>query len=154
MLPMSRVRSTPSGLYAYVGGNPISLEDPLGLCSSKPQHCWGTFVFGGSELDVGTGGAFNGYINEYDNVEGNSVGHIYEAWVGGEGGVVGGGKITSAGNVFGGWLGFAGVGLSGVLAGFQIGIATGGGGWGGLYIEGHIAGLGTWGTGGYLRPCE
>jgi len=82
-----------------------------------------------------------------DTVNGSSVGSLVEGWVGGEGPLIGAGKITTTNDTspLQGFIGFTGVGISaGPLAGFQAG-AVGGSGWGGLYLEGHI---GPWAFGG------
>ena len=42
-------------LYAYVGGNPISRFDPVGLYSYYMQICWGFCIGGGFGYDVKTG---------------------------------------------------------------------------------------------------
>lgn len=55
----------------------------------------GTFGFAGAELDLVEGGLFSGYIHEEVSVNGTSTGMLQEAWVGGEGPVVGVGKITT-----------------------------------------------------------
>jgi RHS repeat-associated protein len=118
-----------------------------------PKICGGTFTFAGKEIDGGEAGGFAGAIHEYDTVNGNSVGSLVELWGGGEGPVLGGGKITMASNPRGGWLGFTGVGLSGVFAGVQVGYATGYG-WGGLYFEGHIGPVALGGGGYVSTSCK
>ena len=120
--------------------------------SPDPKICGGTFAFGGAEVDGGVGGAFTGGIYEADSVDGVSGGALTEGWGGGEGPLLGGGKITTPSDTspLKGLFGFAGVGISaGPLAGFQIGYA-GGAGWGGLYLEGHVGGFAA-GAGGYQR---
>jgi hypothetical protein len=78
------------------------------------------------------------------------MGSLVEGWLGGEGPLVGVGKITNPGNPMGGILGFVGVGASaGPLAGIQIGYAAGSG-WGGLYLEGHVGPVAV-GGGGYAN---
>ena len=117
--------------------------------------CGGTFGFGGLEADLAEGGAFAGGIWESDSKKGNTGGSLIEGWLGGEGPLIGAGKISSPSDtsVLQGFIGFVGVGISaGPLAGFQAGY-VGGKGWGGLYLEGHGA-IWAGGTGGYLRSCS
>ncbi len=93
-----------------------------------------------------------GGITEHDSIDGNSHGSLVEGWLGGEGPLVGVGKITTSTDksIFNGVLGFFGAGISaGPLAGIQVGWA-GGNGWSGLYVEGHV-GLVGFGSGAYLR---
>ncbi len=68
-----------------------------------PAICGGTFTFAGKEIDAGEAGGFIGAIHEYDSVNGNSSGVLTELWGGGEGGLLGGGKITSTQSPTGGW---------------------------------------------------
>lgn len=92
--------------------------------SPTPKVCGGTFAFGGAEVDGAIGGGFTGVIHERDSVDGASTGQLTELWAGGEGPVVGGGKITTPHDKspLSGLLGFVGVGISaGPLAGFQVG---------------------------------
>jgi RHS repeat-associated protein len=106
-----------------------------------PQICGGTFAFGGGEADGAVSGAFAGGIVEIDSQEGVTGGSLVEAWAGGEGPVIGAGKITSPSDrsVTQGLLGFTGVGISaGPLAGLQIGYVAGKG-WGGFTLKA------TWG---------
>lgn len=134
--------------------NPWILDvAPVMRKGSNPCSSGGTFVFGGGELDLVEGGVFTGDIFEHDSKEGNSVGNLTEGWGGGEGPVVGGGKITTTKDKspFKGGLGFGGFGANaGPLAGFQIGYVTGGGRWGGIYFEGHLGPF-AFGGGGYCR---
>ncbi|MGH9511887.1 MAG: RHS repeat-associated core domain-containing protein, partial [Terriglobales bacterium] len=141
---------TPSG--GGGGNNSGSSGNAPNNGSQTSKICWGTFEFGGTEADLGEGGAFTGVIHEHDSVDGNSVGNLTEVWGGGEVVAAGGGKITSTGDksILQGFLAFVGAGTSaGPLAGIQMGYATGKG-WGGLYVEGHL-GYVAWGAGGYLR---
>jgi RHS repeat-associated protein len=143
------------GAYCAMNNCPTG---PGGSAPSKltlPQVCGGTFAFAGGEADGAVTGAFAGGIVEADSQEGITGGSLVEAWAGGEGPVIGAGKITSPSDrsVLQGFLGFTGVGLSaGPLAGLQIGYVAGKG-WGGLYIEGHVGPIAV-GTGGYLSSCK
>jgi hypothetical protein len=95
---------------------------------------------------------FVGGIAEHDSVDGNSYGSLVEGWLGGEGPVLGGGKITTTSDksAFNGVLTFVGLGASGgPLAGIQRGL-VGGNGWMGGYVEGHVGPF-AWDNGGYLR---
>jgi RHS repeat-associated protein len=123
--------------------------------TKAPTICGGgDFTFVGRELDLAEGGGFTGAIVENDTVDGTSAGSLNEAWVGGEGGDVGAGKITGTNTLSSGkgWFGFGGASISaGPFAGLQAGVVTNPlDGWGGLYIEGHF-GAWTRGTGAYLR---
>ena len=117
-----------------------------------PSICGGTFSFAGVEADGAVGGGFSGAIHEHDSIDGNSNGSLVEAFGGGEGAAVGGGKITSSDDksIFQGFIGFVGASISaGPLAGLQVGY-VGGKGFSGLYVEGHLGPV-AYGTGGYLR---
>lgn len=131
-----------------------SLKQRPNTAPSKPtpRICGGTFTYTGVEADAAEGGAFDGGITEYDSIDGNSHGSLVEGWLGGEGPLVGVGKITSSTDksIFNGVLGFFGAGISaGPLAGIQVGW-VGGNGWSGLYAEGHVGFVG-FGSGAYLR---
>ena len=81
---------------------------------------------------------------------GTRLGSLRRRGSGGEGPLVGIGKITSLNDTSAiqGLFGFVGGGINvGLLAGFQVGIA-GGEGWLGVYAEGHWGPVGA-GTGTY-----
>ena len=130
---------------------------PAASPPSKPPICGGgAFGIVGREADGAVAGALTGGIAEADSVDGVSGGNVTEAWAGGEGGAVGGGKITGTGqsNIFTqGYFGFGGFSFSaGPLGAIQVGVVGNplGGAWGGLYAEGHIGPVAVEG-GGYLR---
>ena len=115
-----------------------------------PKLRGGALEFAVAEADEAEAGAATGVIHENDSVSGNSVGQLTEAWLGGEGPLVGIGKITSLNDTSAiqGLFGFVGGGINvGLLAGFQVGIA-GGEGWLGVYAEGHWGPVGV-GSGTY-----
>jgi RHS repeat-associated protein len=145
------------GMMGYGGGIASSGDSYSGPAAPSngpktPSICGGTFSFAGVEADGAVGGGFSGAIHEHDSIDGNSNGSLVEAFGGGEGAAVGGGKITSSGDksIFQGFIGFVGASISaGPLAGLQVGY-VGGKGFSGLYVEGHLGPV-AYGTGGYLR---
>jgi hypothetical protein len=133
----------PNGFYL------VYLMPNLATCSARVS--WGVFGYGGIEGDAGFGGGFKGRIGEYDSRSGASLGGLTEGWIGGEGPMLGAGKISSPSNpnALDGAFYFGGVGINaGPLAGLQGGY-VGGYGWGGGYLEGQV---GPWagGVGVYL----
>lgn len=116
----------------------------------------GYFSFGGREVDGAEGGVFSGVIHEYDSARGHSWGQITEGWIGGEGGLVGIGKITSRESPLQGVFIFGGGGISaGPLGAIQVGVVGGLDGWVGVYYEWHVgeAGLGWAGGQGAYVNC-
>lgn len=121
----------------------------------KNHICGGTFNFAGVEADGGEGGMFAGGIAEHDSTTGDSKGSLVEGWLGGEGPVLGAGKITTSKDTsfLNGIFSFVGGGVSlGPAAAIQGGV-VGGKGWLGTYLEGHVGPV-AWGGGNYLSGCK
>lgn len=106
--------------------------------SKQSPECFGSFAFGGTEVDGVEGGSFAGAIVD-SSFSGLDMGPMMELWLGGEGGQLGG-AFTVSHTGKGGGFAFAGTGVSGgPFAGLQLGTFYDpiGGGFG-FYAEGHF----------------